>query len=84
MSIKKRLALLTPALVSAGALFSVGTAHAQEDWTTTTTNAITAGENAIVNLFFTALPYILGGVVAVTITLWGIRWVMSLFHGKRR
>jgi len=82
--IKKTLIRLGAIVGTPVALLGPLAVHAQEDWTTSTTNAITAGQNAIVNQFFSVLPYVLGGVVAVTITLWGIRWVMSLFHGKRK
>lgn len=82
--IKSKLARYAPFLATPVALFGPLVAHAQEDWTASTTAAVTAGQSAIAGLFFTILPYALGGVVAVTLTLWAIRWVLSLFHGKRK
>jgi len=74
----------------AGAIFSLALAvtalptHAQ-DYSASTTAAITAGGETVLNMFFTNLPIILGFVIAVIMTLWGIRWILSQFHrgGKR-
>ncbi len=76
-------------LVGAGVGTSVATltlavaAHAQ-DYSASTTAAITAAGGTVVGMFFSNLPVILGFVVAISITLWGIRWVMSHFRGGKK
>jgi len=57
-------------------------ALAQEDWSTSTTEAINASAGTVIGQFFTVLPYILGGVAAVVLTMWGIKWIFSLFRRK--
>ena len=54
------------------------------DFSASTTAGITAGVTSFLTPFYDNLGLILGAVAAVTITLWGIRWVISLFHGKRK
>lgn len=66
-----------------GALGAAVAAHAQ-DYSASTTAAITAGGEAVISNFFTNLPVILGFIVAIVVTLWGIRWVLSHFRGGRR
>lgn len=57
-------------------------ARAQEDWSTSTTAAINASATTVIGQFFTVLPYILGGVAAVVLTMWGIKWIFSLFRRR--
>lgn len=54
------------------------------DYTASTTAAINDAGGSILNMFFTNLPVILTFVVAIAVTLWGIRWVLSHFKGGRR
>ena len=54
------------------------------DYSASTTEAITDGVDAFLSPFFDNIGLVLGGVAAVVITLWGIRWVMSHFKGGRR
>jgi len=58
--------------------------HAQ-DYSASTTAAITSAGTTVLSNFFTNLPIVLGFVIAVIITLWGVRWILSQFHrgGKR-
>lgn len=80
----KKLALYGAGLASAGSGLLLGlTAHAA-DYTASTTAAINDAGGSILNMFFTNLPVILTFVVAIAVTLWGIRWVMSHFRGGRR
>jgi len=59
-------------------------AHAQ-DYSASTTAAIQSAGTTVLSMFFTNLPIILGFVIAVILTLWGVRWILSQFHrGGRR
>lgn len=77
------------ALVGAGVGTSLATlslamvAHAQ-DYTASTTAAIQSAGESVLGMFFTNLPVILVFVVAISVTLWGIRWVLSHFRGGRK
>jgi uncharacterized membrane protein len=55
------------------------------DYSASTTAAITGAGETVLGMFFTNLPIILSFVVAVILTLWGVRWILSQFHrgGKR-
>lgn len=80
----KKIALYGSGIMSAAsALFMAGVAHAA-DYTASTTAAINGAGESILGMFFTNLPVILTFVVAIAVTLWGIRWVMSHFKGGRR
>lgn len=65
------------------ALFGALAASAQ-DYTASTTAAINDAGESVLAMFFTNLPVILVFVVAISVTLWGIRWVLSHFGGRRR
>jgi hypothetical protein len=54
-------------------------AHAQS-YAASTTAAITSAGETTIGMFFTNLPVILGFVVAIILTLWGVRWILSQFH----
>jgi len=60
--------------------FAAVAATKAADYSASTTAAITSAGESVLSMFFTNLPIILGFVVAVIITLWGIRWVLSQFH----
>lgn len=84
MTIKQRLALYGAGVgTSAIALLTAATVHAQ-DYTASTTAAINSAGESVLNMFFTNLPVILTFVVAIAVTLWGIRWVLSHFRGGKR
>jgi hypothetical protein len=71
------------ALALVGAVLALPT-HAQ-DYSASTTSAITSAGEAVLSNFFANLPIILGFVTAIVITLWGIRWIFSHFgRGGRK
>lgn len=70
------------ALALFGAVLALPT-HAQ-DYSASTTAAITSAGESVLSNFFTNLPIILGFVVAIIVTLWGIRWILSHFRGGRK
>jgi len=81
----KNLAARSAGLLAAGAMLLGATAvHAQTDYTASTTAAINSAGESILGMFFTNLPYILTFVVAIVVTLWGVRWVLSHLRGGRR
>jgi len=83
-NLKRKLVLASAGLGSGlTALIAASAAHAQ-DYTASTTAAIQSAGQSILAMFFTNLPVILTFVVAIAVTLWGVRWVMSHFSGKRR
>jgi hypothetical protein len=55
-----------------------------QDYSASTTAAITAAGTTVTTMFFTNLPIVLGFVVAVILTLWGVRWILSQFHRGRK
>lgn len=81
--------LLSRARIAAiGGMATIGSlvglaAHAQ-DYSASTTAAITDAGETVLSMFFTNLPIILGFVIAVILTLWGVRWILSQFHGGKR
>jgi len=84
MSKVKRLALYSAGVMPAMfAAFGALSVHAQ-DYSASTTAAITDAGETVLSMFFTNLPIILGFVIAVILTLWGVRWILSQFHGKRK
>jgi Kef-type K+ transport system membrane component KefB len=66
-------------------VLTAGLAVRAQDYSASTTQAITDAGETVLSMFFTNLPIILGFVIAVILTLWGIRWILSQFHrgGKR-
>lgn len=84
-NLKRKLALYgTGAATSIALLATAVAVHAQVDYTASTTAAINSAGSSILGMFFTNLPYILTFVVAISVTLWGIRWVLSHFRGGRK
>ena len=71
-----------------GAIFTLALAltalptHAQ-DYSASTTAAITSAGTVVLGMFFTNLPIILGFVIAIIVTMWGVRWVLSQFHRRK-
>lgn len=63
---------------------SMGSVALAADYTASTTAAINSAGESILGMFFTNLPVILTFVIAIVVTLWGIRWVMSHLRGGRR
>jgi uncharacterized membrane protein len=68
-----------------GAISAVGTlglalSTKAADYSASTTAAITSAGETVLGMFFTNLPIILGFVIAVILTLWGVRWILSQFH----
>lgn len=69
----------------AGLALVVGLPSHAQDYSASTTAAIQSAGETVLGMFFTNLPIILGFVIAVILTLWGIRWILSQFHrGGRR
>jgi hypothetical protein len=82
--LKRKIALWSAGLgTSVVALFGAAAARAQ-DYTASTTAAIQDAGESVLSMFFTNLPVILVFVVAIVVTLWGIRWVMAQLKGGRR
>jgi len=46
------------------------------------TGGITSGASALVDLFFTVLPAVIGAIGAYLIILWAIRWIVSYVKGR--
>jgi len=57
---------------------------AAQDYSASTTAAITSAGETVLSMFFTNLPIVLAFVIAVILTLWGVRWILSQFHGRRK
>jgi len=85
MNIKQKLAFGLPTL---GLLIAPFATHAQsytvDDAIASSTAAITQGAGAANSVFFGVLPVVVIFVVAIIVTLWGIRWVLSRFTGGKR
>lgn len=66
-------------------VLTAGIAVRAQEYSASTTEAIQSAGGTVLNMFFTNLPIILGFVIAVIVTMWGIRWILSQFHrgGKR-
>jgi len=71
-------------LGSALTALGVAASASAQDYTASTTAAIQDAGESVLAMFFTNLPVILVFVVAISVTLWGIRWVLSHFGGRRR
>lgn len=71
-------------LATASTALSMGSVVLAADYTASTTAAINSAGESILGMFFTNLPVILTFVVAIVVTLWGVRWVISHFRGGRR
>lgn len=54
------------------------------DYSASTTAAITDAGETVVGMFFDNLPVILGFVIAIILTMWGVNWVLSHFRRGRR
>jgi len=72
------------AIVSAAPLAALALPAFAQDYNASTTAAITSAGTTVTGMFFTNLPVVLGFVVAVILTLWGVRWILSQFHGRRK
>jgi len=82
--IKDRIKRIGAVVAMSMAAFGVaGAAHAQ-DYTASTTAAIQAAGQSVLSMFFTNLPVILVFVVAIAVTLWGVRWIISMIRGGRK
>ena len=80
----KKIGLTLAGFASSAAILGTAlTVHAA-DYTASTTAAITSAGESILSMFFTNLPVILTFVVAIAVTMWGIRWVLSHFKGGRK
>jgi hypothetical protein len=80
----KKLGLSLAGVASSAALLGTAlTVHAA-DYTASTTAAINSAGESILGMFFTNLPVILTFVVAIIVTLWGVRWVLSHFTRGRK
>lgn len=80
----KRLALVGAGVGTSVATLTLAMAAQAQDYTASTTAAIQSAGSSVLGMFFTNLPVILVFVVAISITLWGIRWVMSHFRGGKK
>lgn len=80
----KRLSLLGMGVATSIGGMAVGLVAQAQDYSASTTAAITAAGSTVLGMFFTNLPIILGFVIAVVLTMWGIRWVIGLFRGGRK
>jgi len=81
----KRLQAWVSGIALAGLALVVGLPTHAADYSASTTAAITNAGETVLGMFFTNLPIILGFVIAVILTLWGVRWILSQFHrGGRR
>jgi len=69
---------------SGAAALAMGSVALAADYTASTTEAITNAGESVLSMFFTNLPVILTFVVAIVVTLWGIRWVLAHFRGGRK
>jgi len=80
----RRLYLASAGVTTAVTALTVGLAAHAQDYTASTTAAINSAGQSVLSMFFTNLPVILVFVTAIIVTLWGIRWVLSYFGGRRK
>jgi len=80
----KRAALYAAGLSTGAVTLLTAMAAGATDYTASTTAAISSAGESVLSMFFTNLPVILVFVVAIAVTMWGIRWVLGHFRGGRR
>jgi len=55
-----------------------------DDVVSSSTDAIVDAGTTTFGVFFGIIPTILLYVIPIVLVLWGIRWMISHFHGKRK
>lgn len=71
----KRFALGASGFATSLLVFGTALVAKAADYSASTTAAINSAGEGILSMFFTNLPVILTFVVAIVVTLWGIKWV---------
>jgi len=84
MTLSTKIRLAAVSGLSALGVAVAGLAAQAQDYSASTTEAITDAGETVLAMFFTNLPIILGFVIAVILTLWGVRWILSQFHRGRK